>query len=245
MAEAQQPDDLERQIHTGEGQLKRKIYASFAQPGAPKRDAGLRAGDLLKRFIFREYDFGSPHSKDEGRAIDLCRTTLAGSSVDAAEALWHEISRLSGVCRRAGGSYDLPRLVAKLRQKFNLKEHPNFAYQWSRLKRITALNLEEVRDGIGEIHLSRSVLTTTFENALLKGRLIVLYGPPGSGKSGLVGRFVKDLPLEQSARVFLRAGELESPGNNRLDKNERSKDSLFGRTCADRSPRDRWSRSVS
>jgi hypothetical protein len=210
LAAAQRPEDLERQVNAGEGQLKRKVYRSFAQPAGAKKSVGVRTGDLLKQFVFREYDFCSPHSKDESGAIELCRTALTNSSADAAQALWSEIVGLSDECRQAGGSYDLVRLVSNLRHKFNLKQHPNFANQWSRLERITSLNLSGVRDQIGEVRLPRLVATTSFENALKTERLIVLYGPSGSGKSGLLGRFIKNIDLERSTRVFLRAGELES-----------------------------------
>jgi hypothetical protein len=67
---------------------------------------------------------GNTHSTDEGLAIDLCRTVLAAGPTDKAADLWKEL-RVAEKCRHGGGSYNLPGLVAELRAKFRLKEHPN------------------------------------------------------------------------------------------------------------------------
>ena len=65
---------------------------------------------------------------DEGLAIDLCRTVLVAGPTDEAANLWKELRVLADEMSSEWGQLQFAALVAELRSKFNLKEHPNFAF---------------------------------------------------------------------------------------------------------------------
>lgn len=209
LAGGQLPGDLSQQIHAGESQLKQRIHDSFACPtsipGADQRQPGA----VLARFIFDEFDFGERYSHAETAAQKLCEGALETQFLAEAGPLWNELVRVTNDCREVGGSFDLVRLMTTLRGRFKLKEHPDFAAQWDKLKVITEQNINHTSDHIRGKRIEREKVNAALLKNLDESSLLLLQGHSGNGKSALLVRHARTVIEQGEKIVFLRASELE------------------------------------
>src|SRR5213076_1056082 len=103
--------------------------------------------------------------------------------------LWSRLLHLAADGRANGGYFDLPKLVRSLREVIELKSHPDFEADWSRLDAVTSENVKGVRAVIGrDITLERAATRASLAAAAATHRVVVLVGESGSGKSAGVAQ---------------------------------------------------------
>jgi hypothetical protein len=189
----------------------RRVFDSIKNPA---KAAGFTVTDadvlvLIKRLAVMPFDFDVAGGEYETLAIAECRRLLASGSLEEGRALWqHLVNRVKSV-RLAPSTLDISVLWQELRSTFALKDHPNFAAAWDRLRAITA----DYRSGIqtalpsGYV-LARETSANTLAKAIAADAVCIAYGDSGSGKSALVKR-VLDTQFPDAAQVWLGPEQLE------------------------------------
>ncbi len=198
-----EPERLEEKtIH----EKTRKIYESFTN-GATKDETGL-PGIALKNFIVRQFDFEAVSSRSEAEAVQLCRELLATDSRTDGEAkrLWQELLTISDELRISGGAVTRDRLVAKLRNKFQLLDDPTDVAAWSKIRRFSLEALDEIKVTLtGGLSLPRTQQYDLLTTAFKKSKACTVLGDSGFGKSALVKKFAAEREAVGDEVIWLKA----------------------------------------
>ncbi len=169
--------------------LQRALFQSLRCP-----DELLSYGDadenttiqLLCRIRLLHLDYEQTPSHDHARAVADCRSILRSGDAAEAEKLWHRLNGIADEKRPAGGSIDLPQLLAELRGEFNLRDHPDYRRDWDVLERSSRDLMTDVRTQIAGLPpLPRVADRSTIQNCLDQERACLLVGESGCGKSAL------------------------------------------------------------
>lgn len=218
-------EDTRRGAQSSE--LQRAIFASLKRPeglGHEPYDTEARDRVLLIRDIrVIRSDYEAQPSSDYAQALLDCQTCLSSGDARDALKLWERLLGIADEKRPAGGSLDLPGLLAILREQFQLVAHPDFRSDWEALRRRSADATTAITDAIdGTAHLERNEPLNAVTELLTANRACVLIGESGSGKSALAKRMsaeryaraiwfsAEDLN-HKSPRDFERAIELKQP----------------------------------
>jgi len=173
--------------------LQRAIFESMRRPdtfGGEQSDKDAHDRVLVIRDVrVIKFDYEAQPSSDYAQALLDCQNCL--SSGDAAEArnLWERLVGIADEKRPAGGSLDLPGLLAMLRGQFQFVTHPDNRSDWDVLGRRSADATANITDAInGSARLARDDQLTNIAECLASYRACMLVGESGSGKSALAKR---------------------------------------------------------
>ncbi|WP_315837572.1 ATP-binding protein [Bradyrhizobium prioriisuperbiae] len=168
--------------------LQRALFASLRCPDELRNEGDASDSaviQLLCRVRLMRFDFEATPSRDHDYAIRDCQSILRSSNADEAKSLW---SRLVAIAddNRAGGSLDLAGLLAKLRDEFDLRDHPDYRRDWEVLDRSSRELIADIRIQIsGLAPLPRAEAHAKVLDCLNRDRACFLVGESGSGKSAL------------------------------------------------------------
>ncbi len=173
-------------------QLQRDLFASLRCPARLRTHPGTddeATVRLLRHVRLIHLDFHSEPSADEGTALAACQSLLRSGGIAAAADLWDRLLCIAADNRRHGGSVDLPGLVANLRGRFDLHDHPDFQADWATLGRRSREALDDVRCDIGGLPpLARDAELAAVAERLSRRRVCFLVGESGCGKSAIARR---------------------------------------------------------
>jgi hypothetical protein len=166
---------------------------------------------LLHDIRVLDFDFNSPTSQSRGQALRDCQSSLSSGDASEAQDLWDRLLGIADEKRPAGGCLDLRELLAALRDRFSLRDHPDFRADWEVLLRRAREAMADVETHIAKLaQLSRSDDRTSIRRRLTSAGMCLLVGESGSGKSALA----KEIALADYPRtIWLSANILdhESP----------------------------------
>jgi hypothetical protein len=200
-------------------QLQRALFASLHCPEHLKShgDTGdLATVRLMRHIRLLYFDYESPSSREKSVAVADCQKLLrSGDAAEAAE-LWARLLGVAAERRAAGGSATLADVLAALRDRFDLLDHPDYRFDWQALDRHSQEALEDVRTEIpGLPPLSRDVQRQTIEDHLGASTICCLVGESGCGKSALA----KEIATHRYARTLWPTAEaLDSDDTVHLGK---------------------------
>jgi hypothetical protein len=181
--------------------------ANLAAAGAPTDDATVWR--LLRRFQILVFDFESPGSDYEHRARERGRLALAPDQTNRAADLWLVLIDHAGACARAGAVFDHAGVVAPLQTDhgFRFSQRADLRPVDARLSEAADRALEEIRDQVGGVRLSRTALIDQAYAALARRRTLQIVGSPGVGKSWVMKHLA--LRLQPEGRmIVLRNGRI-------------------------------------
>lgn len=213
LARGQDPTELNTHVATG-GSVSAsalRMYDSFRCPSewAKPREV-LLPGMLLRRFLFREFDFAETTSERESAALSLCEQALLGPDLDTARSLWEALLALANKIRTQGGYIDLPRLLAGLRNRFALRDHPDFETDWRSMHERTRRYLEMLEAKLGgTFHVSRHAELEQLSEKVGEHGIILVRGPSGSGKSALVKSWLEGQTECKVLALWVRGEDLQ------------------------------------
>jgi hypothetical protein len=175
--------------------------------GAPTDDEAVWR--LLRHFQILVFDFESPGSDYDHRAREKARSVLTPQDAGRASDLWSVLIDLAGAHARAGGAATYADVAKQLTEKngFHLAGTVDLRPVTSRLNNATSDALEEIKDQVGGVRLSRSNLTEQAYNALETYRVVQIVGSPGVGKSAVMKHLVERVGTEGST-IVLRRGRI-------------------------------------
>jgi hypothetical protein len=157
---------------------------------------------LINRIDVLPFDFQRVPSKDHNDALAVARSFFSSGTAQDAKKLWGEITGRARETRLGSGTLEMAALRRWLRPRFTLKDLPDFAPSWVRLR---ALSVE-----------TESIIETTLPSGasldfrpecdkLLKELgtkpCLAVYGDSGTGKSALVKVFL-DTHFPTAARIW-------------------------------------------
>ncbi|GAA4133919.1 hypothetical protein GCM10023067_55660 [Aminobacter aganoensis] len=155
------------------------------------------------------FDFQRVPSKDEGDAIAVALSLLAGGTAQDAKRLWEEIVGRARETRLGSGTLDIAALKRWLRPRFALRDFPDYEPSWARLRALSAETESLVQTALPSG--ARLDFRSECDQLLtqLRGKpCIAVYGDSGTGKSALVKAFL-DTHFPTATRVWLAPEHLE------------------------------------
>jgi len=122
----------------------RKIYSSFASTSI-SGEKGL-PHHILSRLVPREFDFEDATSRDEATGIRLCLEILqpATSTAEKSRELWKALLDIALELRITGGSTTRERLMAKLRNRFQLRDDPSDVKVWENIHTLSREWMDQI-----------------------------------------------------------------------------------------------------
>jgi hypothetical protein len=222
LARARAPEELNEPIATGQlvGADKKTIWDSFALPSglagvdseAETNRVSSSPGELLRRLRLVEADFEHSPSALLEQALGWCSQALVDPS--EASALWESLLAVVSEHRTAGGTITGELIVARVRERFALRDHPDYQRDLRILDGLSQRNMEQVRDRLpGDLHIDRPALLTGLDQACADASLIAIVGPSGCGKTAIAKAWAAS--REDESVVWLRAeqiGTITGPG---------------------------------
>jgi hypothetical protein len=199
--------------------LQRAIFGSLRRPsefGTGNLDPAVETIVMIRDIQVLKFDFEMEPSSDRVEALLDCQASLSSGSPEEANTLWTRMIEIADGKRAAGGSLDLPGLLAQLRGQFRLTDHSDFRKDWEVLVRRSIDNSMEVSTSIGgTAYLPREAMEATILGALATKPACVLLGESGSGKSALA----KQLATSRYARfVWLSPEDVDKKSNFELER---------------------------
>ncbi|WP_316171763.1 hypothetical protein [Bradyrhizobium sp. SZCCHNRI1058] len=167
----------------------RALFGSVKKPGV---DAGMSISDgdvvaMIRMIDVVPVDFHIASSKDEANAVRQARSLLVSGNPTEAKRLWGELVLLASKTRLGGGTLDLSDVWETLRVAFVLKDHPDYAGSWTRLRALTREYRETVETSLpsGLVIDRRKQIDEAIATIGIESEC-VFFGDSGVGKSSLV-----------------------------------------------------------
>jgi hypothetical protein len=190
----------------------RRIFDSVKTPA---KVAGLSVSDvevlaLIRHIEVMPLDFDIAGGQFEKLAENACRSLLASGDLTEARKLWRNLIGRAEKVRLSPSTLSLETLWQELREGYALKDHPDFAAAWDRLRAITADYRTEIQTALPSNYtLKRESDADRLKKAIVSDPVCVVYGESGTGKSALV-RMVLDAQFPNVMQVWLGPEQLEA-----------------------------------
>jgi hypothetical protein len=190
----------------------RRIFDSVKNPA---KAAGLTISDvevlaLIRHIEVMPFDFDIAGGQFQKLAENACRSMLVSGNLTEARKVWGEVVGRAEKVRLSPSTLNLETLWQELRRQYALKDYPDFAAAWDRLRAITADYRAEIQTALPSNYaLKRESDADRLKKAIASDPVCVVYGESGTGKSALV-RMVLDSQFPDAAQVWLGPEQLES-----------------------------------
>jgi len=190
--------------------LERRLFKSLAGTPSKKRTT-LETARVLKQLRVRHFD----NTIDTVAGRD-CTLLLRFESPAIGKDLWVDLQTIASRYRISGGTLDLPELLSELRNKYKLKDHPNFRAAWQSVNQRSVSNCNAVHSVAGQDTLV--VFSDPDKDALKNAKqrhVTAVIGDSGTGKSSLVKADISSR-IEDINLIWLSQDELDKPNQHVL-----------------------------
>jgi hypothetical protein len=186
------------------------VFDSVQKPDA----SGLAASDeetveLIRLLHVLPLDLQLTHSALKNQAVAQCRQLLENGGITVAEDLWQRLVNEATEVRLRRGTITLQELWSKLRNKFNLRQHPDFKQDWETLSNITSEYKARIEtELLSGYSVPRTEEKSNLETAIFTNAITAVFGESGAGKSALV-KSVLDAQFGAWTQVWFGPEELK------------------------------------
>ncbi len=151
---------------------------------------------FLRCFVYLHFDFEHEGGHDQTYVHARLLDQLRSRNAEEVTQLLSTLQTLVSTYSISGGSIDGSTLRSAL-ANYPLKENVNYSSDLERLRLHSDRTLRRIHTTIGnQIHLPRSPIFHTLQEATTQNTFIVILGEPGAGKSVLLNQLVDDLRQE-------------------------------------------------
>ncbi len=189
----------------------RSIFKSFSCPQDLSEKHSVNEtniGELLRHIEHLEFDFEHTSSAKLSEAISILKSILESGSLDEAMNLWESLCSIGKDRNAHGGYVDIEVLISELRQRYRLKDFPDHAAIWERLRRSSREELDLIRDKIADsVAIDRSGIISDISNKLVQNNTLILLGDSGSGKT-VIEKSIAESKLTSSKVIWVNAENL-------------------------------------
>jgi hypothetical protein len=191
-----------------------KFQTMFASVKAPAKAAGFDVSDadvfgMIRAIDVEPFDFQIVGSQVEQNAVTRCRLLLTRGSSDDGRELWLELNSAAKQMRLISGTVALAELLARLRGKFKLRDHPDYSSSWAALRARSSETRGRIETTLttGTMIL-RADDTKTLSELVSSSTVSVLFGDSGSGKSALL-KATLNTAFPDAEQVWLDPSNIE------------------------------------
>lgn len=192
--------------------LGETLFRSFACPAdlAAVHKERPPVARLLAAVRVLTFDFRVPNSSSQKDCLALCRGVVEGGAAEDADRLWTELQQYVKELRPARAKVTFELVLRRLRLKgHRLLIAPDYRPAWDHLTSLSARNLSDIRDVIGDkVHLERPQLQEDLRSTVARGRVTVLLGRSGVGKSAALKALVASSTADRPS-FFLTAEDVK------------------------------------
>jgi hypothetical protein len=165
--------------------------------------------ELIRHLHVLPLDFQLAYSEFENQAIGQCRQLLASADLDKAKELWRALVNVATEIRIRCGTITLGELWAVIRQRFQLRVHPDFQQDWETLSNLTTDYKARIETELPfGYHVQRNDERAKLEAAIATNRVTVVFGDSGTGKSALT-KSVLDERFAEDTQVWFGPDDLK------------------------------------
>lgn len=172
--------------------------------GAPVTDAEL--WEFCKIWNVYGYDLDSESSVTQSIILSHINSFKADKS-ESADGIWKRIVAFTAEANQNAGLIDPGSVPVELRTLFS---HGSFSDDVTRLEEHGQLILKRINSEIGGYHLPRTDKQNELASKINDGKLLLISGVAGCGKSALALDFIKNLDKDVTT-FFLRTEDLNHP----------------------------------
>lgn len=194
-------------------QIQKAIFNSFSCPAPLAKKYSVKKtdiGSLLSRVMLLEFDFELDTSRDANRLIEICKSSLQKEDNQIANSLYEKLCSLRGAIATKGGFLDYNKLVAKLRDQFELKGLSSHLHDWEKISRATKLKLSSISDKIGgKVGLQRKEDFEKITETVEGSEITFLLSKSGHGKSVLAKKCAEKYIANKSKVMWVDAQSFE------------------------------------
>lgn len=192
-------------------QKQSRVFSSVQKPGGNGAEASEQETiDLIRRLYVLPIDLQLAHSETKNKAVVQCRQLLESGEMSEAEALWQELVSMATEVRLRRGTITLQDLWSDLRNRFALRQHPDYERDWETLLNITSDYKARIETALPSGYSAPRVeVKLKLESAINANTITVVFGESGSGKSALV-RNLLDVQFKGWTQVWLGPDVLKS-----------------------------------
>ena len=191
-----------------------KLYKSFHYPQEFETEAkrqNLQNGDILSKFLFLEFDFEGLVSKSENEVLSMAASALLNDDMGAAIRLYEKLQQLCKNLKVQGGYLDPAKLIAVLKQDFDLKGNVSLTGDLYKVKEANRRNLSVVKTTIGaKFQIDRSAELKALETKLAQYHMCNISAPSGHGKT-VLAKLYAETHEDRFLLVWLNATYFDRP----------------------------------
>lgn len=185
-----------------------RVFDSVRKPGGSASDG--ETIELIRRLHVLPSNLQFALSETESESTTRCRRLLESGAPGEAEALWKELINVATETRLQKGTVTLQDLWSHLRIRFGLRQHPDFQRDWETLSNITSDQKARIVTALPSGYVvPRTAEKASFQTAVAKNAVTVVFGESGCGKSALV-KSVLDANFPSWNQVWFGPGELKT-----------------------------------
>lgn len=169
---------------------------------------------FLKSMVILHFDFQTVGALSHAYLIELLRQALPAERREESPEILDRLVQYAAEGNRSAGSFDSDGLRSRLvGDGFSLLACPDCREDLDRLREHADFVLNDVRNDIGGLVLTRSAVLNSAQEALSKSGLVELIGPPGAGKSAIL-RAMIEMQRSQGQPLVLASDRITGPGWN-------------------------------
>ena len=186
-------EDMRRFVRTFKGHL--------GDAGVPNDDENVWR--LLRRLQILVFDFTAPGSASEELARERAVRVLHSDNASRAEELWSVLIDTALETAASGGDRNREVLAEELGQRsFRFSGERRFRTMRAAIAEASKHALDDIRDRVGNVTLTRHAQVATVREALGIGRYVEIRGDAGVGKSGVLKHFARQIQDETQVLVL-------------------------------------------